>query len=84
MVRRAETGRRGGLAVDLSVREAQVLDLVAAGYSNRAIAKELALSERGVEKHITSLYRKLGVPADPMVHRRIRLMMLYRGLHRPA
>jgi DNA-binding NarL/FixJ family response regulator len=44
----------------LSVREVQVLRLVAAGRSNREIAAELALSEKTVENHLTSIYGKVG------------------------
>jgi len=45
----------------LSVREVQVLRLVAAGRSNRDIGEELFLSLRTVERHITNVYRKVGV-----------------------
>ena len=43
----------------LTRREVEVLRLVAAGRSNRAIAAELALSVRTVERHITNLYGKI-------------------------
>jgi DNA-binding CsgD family transcriptional regulator len=45
----------------LSAREAQVLALVAAGNSNRAIAAELFLSEKTVERHVSNILTKLGV-----------------------
>ncbi len=45
----------------LSRREAEVLGLLAQGLSNKEIAGILWLSERTVERHITSLYRKIGV-----------------------
>jgi predicted ATPase/DNA-binding CsgD family transcriptional regulator len=48
------------LPAGLSVREVQVLRLVAAGRSNREIAAELALSEKTVENHLTSIYGKVG------------------------
>jgi DNA-binding NarL/FixJ family response regulator len=44
----------------LSVREVQVLRLVAGGMSNRRIAKELALSENTVANHLTSIFKKTG------------------------
>jgi DNA-binding NarL/FixJ family response regulator len=44
----------------LSVREVQVLRLVAGGISNRRIAKELALSENTVANHLTSIFNKTG------------------------
>lgn len=46
--------------VGLSAREAEVLHLVAAGKSNRAIAVELVLSEKTVENHLTRIYGKIG------------------------
>jgi DNA-binding NarL/FixJ family response regulator len=49
------------MAAGLSVREAEVLRLVARGYSNREIADELVLSVRTVERHITNIYNKLEV-----------------------
>ena len=43
----------------LTVREVEVLRLVASGLSNREIAAELVLSTRTVERHITNIYRKI-------------------------
>jgi DNA-binding NarL/FixJ family response regulator len=48
---------RGGL----SLREVQVLRLIAAGKSNRAIADELFLSEKTVHRHVSNIFVKLGV-----------------------
>jgi len=45
----------------LSVRELQVLRLVAAGRTNRAIAAELVISERTVDRHVSNIFVKLGV-----------------------
>jgi DNA-binding CsgD family transcriptional regulator len=45
----------------LSPRELQVLRLVAAGETNKAIAAELVLSERTVDRHVSNIYTKLGV-----------------------
>lgn len=62
----------------LTPRETEVLSLVATGLSNAAIAKRLVLSERAVEKHITSLLAKLDLdPADAEVHRRVRAVLVY-------
>lgn len=47
--------------LDLSARERQVIDLVAAGRTNAAIAHVLAVSPRTVEKHLEHIYRKLRV-----------------------
>lgn len=51
--------RPGGL----SAREAEVLRLVAAGLSNRNIARELVLSEKTVARHLSNIFAKLGVPS---------------------
>jgi DNA-binding NarL/FixJ family response regulator len=45
----------------LTAREAQVLRLVAAGNSNRAIAKELVISEKTVARHVSNIFTKLGL-----------------------
>jgi ATP/maltotriose-dependent transcriptional regulator MalT len=47
----------------LSARELEVLRLVAAGGSNKAIAAELVLSEKTVERHLSNIFAKLGVPS---------------------
>lgn len=52
---------RTRLPAGLSAREAEVLRLVAAGKTNREIARELVLSERTVENHLTHIYGKIGV-----------------------
>ena len=44
-----------------SAAELEVLELVAAGLTNEAIAERLSLSVRTVERHLTNLYAKLGV-----------------------
>jgi len=47
----------------LTERELQVLRLVATGDTNKAIAAELALSERTVDRHVSNILTKLGVPS---------------------
>ena len=47
----------------LTARELQVLRLVAAGKTNKAIAAELLLSERTIDRHVSNIYNKLGVPS---------------------
>lgn len=74
-------GRRRGTAslLDrLSGREMEVLELMAQGRSNQSIAAELVLSERAVEKHITSILTKLDLPPDDgEMHRRVRAVLVY-------
>jgi DNA-binding NarL/FixJ family response regulator len=54
------TSSRGTLA-ELTKREREVLELLAQGYNNRRIARELFLSERTVRNHLTRVFLKLGV-----------------------
>ena len=46
----------------LSPREREVIELMAEGRSNHAIAEQLVVTERAVEKHVTSIFNKLGLP----------------------
>ena len=55
----------------LTPREREVLELMAQGRSNRAIADKLVVTERAVEKHVTSIFAKLRLPASPADHRRV-------------
>jgi DNA-binding NarL/FixJ family response regulator len=55
----------------LTPREREVLELMAQGLSNKAICEQLFLSERAVERHITGVLSKLGIPATGHEHRRV-------------
>jgi DNA-binding NarL/FixJ family response regulator len=55
----------------LTPREREVLGLMAEGRSNAAIAEQLVVSERAVEKHVTSIFSKLGLTASSEDHRRV-------------
>jgi DNA-binding NarL/FixJ family response regulator len=71
-----------GPAVDaglarLSVREREILGLLAEGRSNVAIAERLHLAERSVEKHVTSIFTKLDLPHDRSDHRRVLAVLRY-------
>ena len=61
----------------LTPRESEVLAEIAQGKNNAAVATSLALSERAVEKHINSMFSKLGLSEEPAVHRRVRAVLLY-------
>ena len=56
---------------EITPREREVLELMAEGRSNRAIAEQLVVTERAVEKHVTSIFGKLHLPATADDHRRV-------------
>jgi DNA-binding NarL/FixJ family response regulator len=68
----------------LTPRERDVLAEIAQGRNNAAVAAELVLSERAVEKHINSLFSKLGLTEEPDVHRRVKAVLLYLAEHDPT
>jgi DNA-binding NarL/FixJ family response regulator len=61
----------------LSPREREVLGLMAEGRSNHGIAQALVVTERAVEKHVTSIFGKLGLEAAPDDHRRVLAVLAY-------
>jgi DNA-binding NarL/FixJ family response regulator len=63
--------RRDDPLEDLTPREREVLGLMAEGRSNQAIAEELVVTERAVEKHVGSIFEKLRLPRTPEHHRRV-------------
>lgn len=64
---------------ELSEREAAVLELIAEGHSNGAIAERLFVSQSGVEKHINTIFTKLGVATGSGVNRRVLAVLAYLG-----
>jgi len=62
---------------DLTARELEVLELVAAGKSNKAIADDLVITKRAVEHHISSIFTKLDLGDESVVHRRVRAVLTY-------
>jgi DNA-binding NarL/FixJ family response regulator/class 3 adenylate cyclase len=62
---------------DLTPREREVLELMAEGRSNQAIAERLFITPRAVEKHITSMFGKLGLPPAPEDHRRVLAVLAF-------
>jgi DNA-binding NarL/FixJ family response regulator len=61
----------------LSAREREVLELMAEGRSNHAIASALVISERAVEKHVTNIFSKLGLPPAENDHRRVLAVLTF-------
>jgi len=61
----------------LSGREREVLELMAEGRSNTAIAQRLFISEKAVSKHTTSIFTKLGLAADQDDNRRVLAVLAY-------
>jgi DNA-binding NarL/FixJ family response regulator len=61
----------------LTSREREVLGLMAEGRSNQGIAENLVISERAVEKHVTSIFTKLGLPPAVEDHRRVLAVLAF-------
>jgi DNA-binding NarL/FixJ family response regulator len=61
----------------LSPRETDVLGAMAEGKSNQGIADALVVTEAAVEKHVTSIFHKLGLGPTPMEHRRVLAVLTY-------
>jgi DNA-binding NarL/FixJ family response regulator len=72
-------GRRGdgGPLERLTDREAEVLQLMAEGKTNRAISQQLYMSERAVERHVTAIFTKLELPVTDQDHRRVLAVLAY-------
>ncbi len=68
----------------LTDREREVLEHMAQGKNNAAIAKSLFLTERAVEKHINSLFHKLGLSEEVDVHRRVKAVLAFLRETEPA
>jgi DNA-binding NarL/FixJ family response regulator len=63
----------------LTGRESEVLSLMAQGRTNHAIAGELFVSDRAVERHVTSIFTKLELTASADDHRRVLAVLAYLG-----
>ena len=72
-------GRRRSALDELTDRERSVLALVAEGRSNRAIAKQLYLSSRAVERHVQAVFQKLGLPDSEDDNRRVLAVLALLG-----
>jgi DNA-binding NarL/FixJ family response regulator len=69
--------RRASPLDDLTARERQVLGLIAEGRSNSGIAAELVITVAGVERHVTSIFDKLGLHQARDLHRRVLAVLTY-------
>jgi DNA-binding NarL/FixJ family response regulator len=69
--------RREDPLEDLSPREREVLELMAEGRSNQAISERMFITPRAVEKHVTSIFQKLRLPASSEDHRRVLAVLTY-------
>ena len=72
-------GRRRSALDELTDRERSVLALVAEGRSNRAIANQLFLSSRAVERHVQAVFQKLGLPDSQDDNRRVLAVLALLG-----
>jgi DNA-binding NarL/FixJ family response regulator len=71
------TSRRASSLATLTAREREVLGLMAEGRSNSGIADQIVVSERAVEKHVSNIFSKLGLPASDADHRRVLAVLAY-------
>jgi DNA-binding NarL/FixJ family response regulator len=65
---------------ELTPREREVLGLMAEGHSNGAIADRLVVTNGAVEKHVSSVFMKLGLPPTDQQHRRVLAVLTYLGV----
>jgi DNA-binding NarL/FixJ family response regulator len=71
--------RRDDPISSLTPREREVLELMAEGRSNQAIAERLVVTERAVEKHVTNIFGKLRLSSTPEDHRRVLAVLAFLG-----
>ncbi|HEX6651139.1 MAG TPA: response regulator transcription factor [Thermoleophilaceae bacterium] len=69
--------RRDDPLDELTPREREVLELMAEGRSNNAIAEHMTVTERAVEKHVTSIFGKLDLAPAPEDHRRVLAVLAF-------
>jgi DNA-binding NarL/FixJ family response regulator len=75
--------RRDDPLAELTRREREVVALMAEGRSNRAIADELVVTERAVEKHVTNIFHKLGLEQAADSHRRVLAVLAFLRAEEP-
>jgi DNA-binding NarL/FixJ family response regulator len=77
MQARTAGGREDGAIASLTPREREVLELMAEGRSNAAVARALVVSGGAVEKHVRNIFAKLDLPASDDDHRRVLAVLAY-------
>ena len=77
VVRQMIGGRRASALDRLTPREREVLALMAEGHSNIALAQQLSITERAVEKHVSAIFAKLDLPPSQAHHRRVLAVVAY-------
>lgn len=77
MVRREVRDHQDSGVAQLTPRRLEVLQLMAQGYSNARIARELLVTEKAVARSIAVILQTLGLPPDPDEHRRVLAVMRY-------
>jgi len=82
-VRDGRDGRDAAIAA-LTPRRVEVLELMAQGYSNARIARELVVTEKAVARSIALIFQTLGLPPDPDEHRRVIAVIRYLNGGRPG
>ncbi len=70
-------GRRDTRLSALTRRQIEVLSLMAKGFNNAAIARELVLEEKSVENHINAIFGQLNLSRDNAAHPRVKAVLLY-------
>lgn len=69
--------RKGSAVARLTPRHQEVLELLAQGHNNAAIAQQLSLSEKSVETYINSIYQELHLSNEPGIHARVRATLMF-------
>ncbi|HET7012333.1 MAG TPA: response regulator transcription factor [Streptosporangiaceae bacterium] len=65
----------------LTVREREVLALMAEGRSNKALAERLSVTEHTIEKHVKNIFETLRLASSPDDHRRVLAVVTFLGAH---
>jgi DNA-binding NarL/FixJ family response regulator len=77
LVRSRDDAGSGDALSSLTARERETLELIAQGRTNAAIARELVVTLGAVEKHVSNIFFKLGLPASDDDHRRVLAVLAY-------